>query len=331
MAEWSSSTCRLRRNGRNSTRWPGWSSQRAGGDRAKQRGAGDGAEGYDMGMAIDGASFHDSQCAVFGSDGSVKGANDVEGTWVHLPAVLMTKAAGQTRHRSSTLAADHGERAVYGAFPEPVNRADRCPSYPMHVSRHDRGDDLTNRGAVQTLESFQLANEAKFEECVPQPVSVAVGLLVPFQQRAARLAAGGCDAGTDIEDKENVKEMVAEVVEWILSGTATNDAPSAEMCRDGNAQAEELVSSPGMIRQDDGTEAGSDSTEEPHAALPEVMTPVAWEFLNKLRTESGRNAGCVQHGSRGRSAAETVRGTGRWCYVKRVGENALILLYTSCG
>ena len=118
-----------------------------------------------------------------------------------------------------------------------------------------------------------------------------------FQQRAARLAAGGCDAGTDMEDKENVKEIVAEVVEWILSGTATNDAPSAETRRDGNAQAVELVSSQGMVRQDDGTEAGSDSTEWPdaaeesHAALLEVMTPVAWEFLSKLRTESGRNAG----------------------------------------
>ena len=107
---------------------------------------------------------------------------------MNLPAGLMTKAAGQTRHKSSTPTADHGERAVYCAFPEPVNRADRCPSYRMHVSRHDRGDDLTNRGAVQTLESLQLANEAKFER-----------LLVQFQQRAARLAAGGCDAGTDIE------------------------------------------------------------------------------------------------------------------------------------
>ena len=155
-----------------------------------------------------------------------------------------------------------------------------------------------DRGAVQTLEIFQLANEAKFEECILQPVSMAVGLLVQFQQRAARSAAEGCDARTDTEEKENVKEMVAEVVEWILSGTATNDAPSAEVRRDGNAQAEELVSSQGMIRQDDGTEAGSDSTEWPdaaeesHAALPEVMTPVAWEFLNKLRIESGRNAGC---------------------------------------
>ena len=87
-------------------------------------------------------------------------------------------------------------------------------------------------------------------------------------------------------------------MEWILSGTATNDAPSAEVRRDGNAQAEELVSSQGMIRQVDGTEAGSDSTEWPdateesHAALPEVMTLVAWEFLGKLRIESGRNAGC---------------------------------------
>ena len=57
------------------------------------------------------------------------------------------------------------------------------------MSRHDRSDDLTNRDAVQCLESLQLANEAKVEMCVPQPVSVAVGLLVRFQQRAARLAA----------------------------------------------------------------------------------------------------------------------------------------------
>ena len=257
---------------------------------------GDDAEGFDMEMAIDGASHHDSLGAVFWSEGSVKGA--MGGTWENLPAGLMTKAAGQTRRKSSTPTADHGERAVYGAFPEPVDRADRGPSNRTHVSRHDRGDDLTDRGAVQTLESFKLANEAKFEECILQPVSVAVGLLEQFQQRAARLAAGECDAGTDMEEKENVKEMVAEVVEWILLGTATNDAPSAEMRRDGNAQAEELVSSQGMIRQDDGTEAGSDSTEWPdaaeesHAALPEVVTPVAWEFLNKLRTESGRNAGC---------------------------------------
>ena len=67
------------------------------------------------------------------------------------------------------------------------------------------------------------------------------------------------------------------------------------MCRDGNAQA---VPGQGMIRQYDGTEAGSDSTERPdaaeesHAALREVMTPAAWEFLDKLRIESGRNAGC---------------------------------------
>ena len=35
---------------------------------------GDDAEGFDMGMAIDGASHHDSLGAVFGSEGSVKGA-----------------------------------------------------------------------------------------------------------------------------------------------------------------------------------------------------------------------------------------------------------------
>ena len=75
----------------------------------------------------------------------------------------------------------------------------------MHVRRHDRGDDLMDRGVVQTREIFELATEAKFEECIPQPVSTAVGLLVEFQQRAARLAAKECDAGTDTEEKENVE------------------------------------------------------------------------------------------------------------------------------
>ena len=120
---------------------------------------------------------------------------------MNLPAGLMTMAAGQTRHKSSTPTADHGERAVNGAFPEPVNRADRCPSFRMHVSSHDRGDGLMDRGAVQTHEIFELANEAKLGECIPQPVSMAVGLLVQFQQQAARLAAEGCDVGTDIEEK----------------------------------------------------------------------------------------------------------------------------------
>ena len=39
-------------------------------------------------MAIDGASHHDSQGAVFGSEGSVKGPMSVEGTWVNLSARL---------------------------------------------------------------------------------------------------------------------------------------------------------------------------------------------------------------------------------------------------
>ena len=207
---------------------------------------GDDAEGFDMEMAVDSASHHDNLGAVFGSEGFVKGA--VEGTWVDLPAGLMKKAAGQTRHKSSKPTADSGERAVYGAFPEPV-RADRGLSDRTHVSRHDKNNDLMDRGVVQTLEAFQLANEATFEECIPQPVSTAVGLLVEFQQRAARLAAKGCDAGTDTEEKESVKEMVAEVVEWILSGTIANDAPSAEVRRDGSAQADELVSSHGVFRQ----------------------------------------------------------------------------------
>ena len=170
-----------------------------------------------------------------------------------------------------------------------------------HVSRHDRGNDLTDRGAVRCFESLQLANEAKFDMCIPQPVSVAVGLLVQFQQRAARPAAGGCDAGmtTDMEEKEDVKEMVAEVVERILSGTAANDSPLSEMRRGGNAQKEELVSRPGhdppggmeqkleRVRRN-----GQMQLKSRHAALPEVMTPVAWEFLKKLRTEYGTNAGC---------------------------------------
>ena len=53
---------------------------------------GDDAEGFDMGMAIDGANHGDSQGAVFWSEGSVNGANDVG-----LPAGLSMKAAGQTR------------------------------------------------------------------------------------------------------------------------------------------------------------------------------------------------------------------------------------------
>ena len=70
----------------------------------------------------------------------------------------------------------------------------------------------------------------------------------------------------------------------------------------------------GMTRQDDETEAGSESTEWPdaaeesHAALPEVMTPVAWEFLAPTPGD-GRVGGAV----------------------KRVGESALRLLCSSCG
>ena len=69
-----------------------------------------------------------------------------------------------------------------------------------------------------------------------------------FQQRAARLAADGCDASmaTDTEE-EDVKQMVAEVVEWILSGTAADDdAPFSEVRRECNAQVEELVPGQGM-------------------------------------------------------------------------------------
>ena len=41
-----------------------------------------------------------------------------------------------------------------------------------------------------------------------------------------------------------MKEKVAEEVGWILTGTAANDASLAEMRREGNAQAEELVKDP---------------------------------------------------------------------------------------
>ena len=41
-----------------------------------------------------------------------------------------------------------------------------------------------------------------------------MGQLVQFQQRAARLAADGCDAGmaTDMAEKENVKEKVLQTM-----------------------------------------------------------------------------------------------------------------------
>ena len=177
----------------------------------------DDAEGFDMGMAIDGASHHDTQGAVFGSEGSMigSGVDDERGTRLNQPAGLLMKAAGQTRQQSSTPTADHGERAVYGTFLEPVNkawvkpgRAARCPSHRKDVSRRERGDDqMTDPGAVPCLESLQLANEAKVKMCVPQPVSVAVGHLVQFQQQAARLAAEGCDAGmTDRRGGEGERE-----------------------------------------------------------------------------------------------------------------------------
>ena len=126
-----------------------------------------------------------------------------------------------------------------------------------------------------------------------------MGQLVQFQQRAPRLAAYGCDAGvaTDMAEKEHMKEKVAEVVDWILTGIAANDASSAEMRRDGSAQAEELVPGQGVIRQDDETQAGSESTEwldaaeESHAALRDVMPPCGMGVPG-VRAESGRSAGC---------------------------------------
>ena len=122
------------------------------------------------------------------------------------------------------------------------------------------------------------------------------------------------------------------------------------MGRDGNAQAEDLVPGQGMILQDDGTEAGSeltewpDAAEESHTALREVMTAVAWEFLDKLRTEFGRSAGCRAQMAVAvwlrvaEAQPEPRQGTYSWGQeisgagdVKRVGESALSLLHTSCG
>ena len=60
-----------------------------------------------------------------------------------------------------------------------------------------------------------------------------------------------------------------------------------------------ILPEPGPQRSDRTVRNGSwigfewpDAAKESHTELPEVMTPVAWEFLNKLRIESGRNAGC---------------------------------------
>ena len=87
------------------------------------------------------------------------------------------------------------------------------------MSRHDRGDDLMDRGAVHCL---QLANEAKFDMYSPA-CEWAVGLLVQFQQRTARQAADGCDAGmtADVEE-EDVKEMVA-----VEAGSDSTERPDA--------------------------------------------------------------------------------------------------------
>ena len=50
------------------------------------------------------------------------GVNGERGTQVNQPAGLLMNSAGQTRHKSSTLTADHGERAVHVTSPEPVNK-----------------------------------------------------------------------------------------------------------------------------------------------------------------------------------------------------------------
>ena len=210
----------------------------------------DDAEGFDLGMVINGTMTVERRLWVKSSRIET-GVDDDGRTRGNQLAGLLMKAAGQTRQKSSTPTPDHGERAVYGTLPKPVDetwvkagRAGRCPNHQRHMRRRDKGDDqLMDRGAVPCLGGLQLMNEAKIEVCIPRPVSTAVQWLVQHQQQAAGLAADECDAGraTDIAEKEVVEEKVAEVVEWILSGIAVNDTSSAEMRRDGSAQAEELV------------------------------------------------------------------------------------------
>ena len=185
------------------------------------------------------------------------------------------------------------------------------------MRRQDRGDDLMDDGAVQTREIFELANEAKFEECIPPACEYGCGAVGAVPRACGEASRGRvrCRDRTLREKGEREGDGGRSGGVDPVGHPPRTDAPSTEVRRDGNAQAEVLVSSQGMIRQDDGTEAGSDSTEWPdaaeesHAALPEVMTPVAWEFLNKLRSEvpAGMRAAEVRKqcsmAPRGRSAA----------------------------
>ena len=61
----------------------------------------------------------------------------------------------------------------------------------MHVSRYDRGDDLMDRGAVQTLEIFQLANEAKLEECIPPACEYGCGAVGAVPTACGLAGRGG--------------------------------------------------------------------------------------------------------------------------------------------
>ena len=104
--------------------------------------------------------------------------------------------------------------------------------------------------AVPCLNGLQLMNEATIERYLPRSVDAAVEQLVQYQLQAARLAASECvaESATNMAEKEDVEEKVTEVVEWILSGTAANDTSLAEMRRDGNWQAEELVPGQDLTR-----------------------------------------------------------------------------------
>ena len=179
-----------------------------------------------MGMVTNGTNRHDSQGAVFGS---MRGDDPDEpvgrpcggGCWPDTAQKLDVNCRPR-------------ERAVHGRFTEPVGetwakpgRAGRCPSQQKHTRRRHKGDDeLMNRDAVPCLEKLQLMNEAKVEVC------------------SRRRGSPRTNA-----EKEVVREKVAEVVGWFLSGIAARDTSLAEIRRDGNAQAEGLVPGQDSTRQ----------------------------------------------------------------------------------
>ena len=72
-----------------------------------------------------------------------------------------------------------------------------------------------------------------------------------------------------------MREKVAEVVEWILSGIAPSDTSLAEIRRDGNAQAEGLV-------------PGQDSTRQQVAQVERHRTWRGRSRMMKLKLERRR-------------------------------------------